>query len=152
MLSQRFSFKRFFFFNLLIFKFFLITYNHRFTGVTTGPGLAFKMFDLWSITMLSNLNAFHGFKLDILASNTSRSWKLFEAKSFAVFLTIQYELYMFVTNFPFKRSWWATLLSVTESLKEGWKEMFLTAWKGLHNCFHSYWLAPLPITFLIMLP
>ena len=74
---------------------------------------------------------------------TPRSWKLFEAKSFAVFLTIQYELYMFVTNFPFKRSWWAILLSVTEGLKEGWKEMFLTAWKGLHNFCHSYWLAPL---------
>ena len=53
----------------------------------------------------------------------------------------------FVTNFPFKKSWWATLLPVTEVLKEGWREMFLTAWKGLHNCFHSYWLTtppPLP--------
>ena len=60
----------------------------------------------------------------------------------------------FVTNFPFKKSWWATLLPVTEVLKEGWREMFLTAWKGLHNCFHSYWLTtpPSPITFLIMLP
>lgn len=73
-----------------------------------------------------------------------RSWKVFEAKSFAVFLTTQYEIFMFVTNFPFKCSWWAALLSATEGLKEGWKEMFLTAWKGLHNFFHSYWLAPPP--------
>ena len=43
--TYRFLFKCFFL-NLLIFKFFLIAYNHRFTGVTTGLGLAFKMFDL----------------------------------------------------------------------------------------------------------
>ena len=52
-----------------------------------------------------------------------------------MFITIQYELYMFVTNFPFKGIGGATLLSVTEGLKEGWKEMFLTAWKGPHNFF-----------------
>ena len=93
-------------------------FNHRFPGVTTG--LTFKVFDFWSITISSKPNAFHGLRLDIVASNTSVPSDL---------------NFLFVTNFPFKRSWWDTLPSLTEGLKEGWKEMFLTTWKGLHNFF-----------------
>ena len=107
-------------------------FNHRFPGVTTG--LTFKVFDLWSITISSKPNAFHGLRLDIVASNTSVAESFLKPSPSLRFLPSDLN-FLFVTNFPFKRSWWDTLPSLTEGLKEGWKEMFLTTWKGLHNFF-----------------
>ena len=107
-------------------------FNHRFPGVTTG--LTFKVFDLWSITISSKPNAFHGLRLDIVASNTSVAESFLKPSPSLRFLPSDLN-FLFVTNFPFKRSWWDTLLSLTEGLKERLKEMFLTTWKGLHNFF-----------------
>ena len=114
-------------------------FNHRFPGVTTG--LTFKVFDLWSITISSKPNAFHGLRLDIVASNTSVAESFLKPSPSLRFLPSDLN-FLFVTNFPFKRSWCDTLPSLTEGLKEGWKEMFLTSWKGLHNFF------PLMLTFI----
>ena len=107
-------------------------FNHRFPGVTTG--LTFKVFDLWSITISSKPNAFHGLRLDIVASNTSVAESFLKPSPLLRLLPSDLN-FLFVINFPFKRSWWDTLPSLTEALKEGWKEMFLTTWKGLHNFF-----------------
>ena len=92
------------------------------------------MFDLWSITISSKRNAFHGLRLDIVASNTS------VAESFwnQVLCSVYYHpiwISCLLPISPFTRSWWDTLPSLTEGLKEGWKEMFLTTWKSLHNFF-----------------
>ena len=107
-------------------------FNHRFPGVTTG--LTFKVFDLWSITISSKPNAFHGLRLDIVASNTSVAESFLKPSPSLRLLPSDLN-FLFVTNFPFKRSWWDTLPSLTEGLKKGWKEMLLTTWKGLHNFF-----------------
>ena len=107
-------------------------FNHRFPGVTTG--LTFKVFDLWSITISSKPNAFHGLRLDIVASNTSVAESFLKPSPSLRLLPSDLN-FRFVTNFPCKGSWWDTLPSLTEVLKEGWKEMFLTTWKGLHNFF-----------------
>ena len=107
-------------------------FNHRFPGVTTG--LTFKVFDLWSITISSKPNAFHGLRLDLVASNTSVAESFLKPSPSLRLLPSDLN-FLFVSNFPFKRSWWDTLPSLTEALKEGWKEMFLTTWKGLHNFF-----------------
>ena len=108
--------------------------NHRFPGVTTG--LTFKVFDLWSITISSKPNAFHGLRLDIVASNTSVAESFLKPSPSLRLLPSDLN-FLLVTNFPFKRSWWDTLPSLTGGLKEGWKEMFFTTWKGLQNFFHS---------------
>ena len=107
-------------------------FNHRFPGVTTR--LTFKVFDLWSMTISSKPNAFHGLRRDIVASNTSVTESFLKPSPSLRLLPSDLN-FLFVTNFPFKRSWWDTLPSLTEGLKEGWKEMFLTTWKGLHNLF-----------------
>ena len=86
------------------------------------------------MTISSKPNAFHGLRLDIVASNTSVAESFLKPSPSLLFLPSDLN-FLFVTNFPFKRSWWDTLPSLTEGLKEGWKEMFLTTWKGLHNFF-----------------
>ena len=97
--------------------------------------------DLWSITISSKPNAFHGLRLDILAYNTSIAKSFSKPSPTLRFLPSDLN-FLFVTNFPFKRRWWDTLPSLTEGLKEGWKEMFLTTWTVLHNFF------PLMLTFV----
>ena len=86
------------------------------------------------MTISSKSNAFHGLRLDIVASNTSVAESFLKPSPSLSFLPSDLS-FLFVTNFPFKRSWWDTLPSLTGGLKEGWKEMFLTTWKGLHNFF-----------------
>ena len=107
-------------------------FNHRFPGIATR--LTFKVFDLWSMTISSKPNAFHGLRLDIVASNTSLAESFLKPSPSLRLLPSDLN-FLFFTNFPFKRSWRDTLPSLTEGLKEGWKEMFLTTWKGLHHFF-----------------
>ena len=88
------------------------------------------------MTISSKSNAFHDLRLDIVASNTSVAESFLKPSPSLRFLPSDLN-FLFVTNFPFKRSWCDTLPSLTEGLKEGWKEMFLTTWKGLQNFFQS---------------
>ena len=68
------------------------------------------------MTISSKPNAFHGLRRDIVASNTSVTESFLKPSPSLRLLPSDLN-FLFVTNFPFKRSWRDTLPSLTEGLK-----------------------------------